>query len=159
MELIFMQLKPQKRMAAELTKRSRKKIVFDPENLEDIKGAITKFDINSLIKRGVIKVLPKKGISRGRARKKAEQKRKGRQKGHGSRKGKKTARFPKKRRWISRVRIQRRVLRNLRDKKKIERKTYRDLYLKVKGGFFRSKRHLYLYINERDLSIKNEKKN
>ena len=155
-----MQLSSQKRMAAELAKRSKKKIVFDPDRLEEIKDAITKFDIKALIKRGVIKVLPKRGISRGRARKRAEQKRKGRQKGHGSRKGTKFARFPKKRRWISKVRTQRSMLKSLKERKMIDRKTYRNLYLKIKGGFFRSKRHLNLYITEHELLIKkNEKKN
>jgi large subunit ribosomal protein L19e len=154
-----MQLKTQKRIAALLTKRSKKKIVFDPDKIEEIKKTITKFDIKSLMKRGLIKVLPKRGISRGRARKKAQQKRKGRQRGYGSRKGKKTARFHKKRKWINRVRIQRILLKYLRDKDMIERKTYRNLYSKVSGGFFRSRRHLNLYIHEHNLLKKNEKKN
>ena len=39
----------------------------------------------------------------------------------------------------------------LREKEIIEKKVYRDLYLKSKGGFFRSKRHLKLYIDEHGL--------
>jgi large subunit ribosomal protein L19e len=146
-----MELKVQKKLAAAVLKCSKSRIKFDPERLDEIKEAITKVDIKSLIKDNAISRKPVNNTSRFRARKKIVQKRKGRQKGAGSRKGKVTARLPKKRRWINRIRIQREFLKYLRDKEFIDKKVCRDLYLKCKGGFFRSKRHLKLYIDEHGL--------
>lgn len=146
-----MKLNNQHRIAANILKCSEKKIWLDPDRLSDIKEAITKVDIRSLIKEGVIRKKPAKGVSRVRARKILEQKRKGRQKGQGSKKGKRTARLSKKRGWINKIRAQRILLNDLRGKKKISKKEYRDLYIKAKGGFFRSKRHIMLYIEEHGL--------
>jgi large subunit ribosomal protein L19e len=146
-----MKLKLQKRLAAELLKCSKKRISLDTARLDDIKEAITKADIRSLISEGTIKRKPAKNISRGRARKIATQKRKGRRKGLGKRKGKKTARLPKKEAWMDRIRTQRRFLKELKEKGIIPSLTYQQLYMKSKGGFFRSKRHIKLYIEEHDL--------
>ena len=46
----------------------------------------------------------------------------------------------------------------LKDKGLLDNKNYKELYLKAKGGFFRSERHLKTYINERGLIIKDGKK-
>ena len=85
------------------------------------------------------------------------QKRKGRRKGIGSRKGKFTARLKPKKTWMSKIRVQRDFLKELKLKKLINNQNYRNLYLKAKGGFFRNKRHLKTYVNERGL-IENGKK-
>lgn len=143
-----MELTVQKRLAAQILKCSEKKIVFNPERLDDIKEAITKLDIRGLIKQGAIIKKPIRGISRVRARKIQVQKSKGQRKGHGSRKGKSTAREPKKRKWMNHVRLQRTFLKELKEKSIIDGKTYRNLYSKVGGGFFRSKRHIKLYMGE-----------
>ena len=149
-----MQLKIQKRLAAQILKCGQRRVLFDTDRLEDIKEAITKVDLSSLINDGAIKEKPMKKVSRGRARKTAEQKRKGRRKGAGSRKGKKTARLPKKLSWIHTIRIQRSFLNELKEKEIIPRATYRKLYMKSKSGFFRSKRHIKLYIEEHGLAKK-----
>lgn len=146
-----MELKTQKRLAANILKCSKKRIWLDPNRLDEIKEAITKFDIKNLIRDEAIKVKRKKGISKFRARKKKEQKRKGRQKGFGSRKGKRTARLSKKDAWKNSIRVQRRYLKEIKAEGAIERKVYRNLYLKSKGGFFRSKRHIKLYIEDHGL--------
>ncbi len=151
-----MKLDIQKRLAAEILGCSKKRIKLDLERLADIKEAITKADIRNLIKENAIKKIPKKGVSRGRARKRAIQKKKGRQKGEGSRKGGKNARLPKKEAWINRVRAQRLFLKALKDKGVIDSKLYRELYLKSKGGFFRSKRHIKIYLEGKEL-LENEK--
>ena len=101
-----MKLNNQKRIAAKLLNCSKKRVVFDTERLEEIKEAITKADLRGLIKDKAISAKPVKGVSRGRARKRQEQRRKGRQKGHSSRKGKKTARSPKKKVWMKKIRNQ-----------------------------------------------------
>lgn len=143
-----MNLKNKKRISASLLKAGLKRVWFNPDKLSEIKEGITKDDMRSLIKEGTIRVKQKKGISRGRLRKKLIQKRKGRGKGYGTRKGKATARMPRKRVWINKVRKQRGFIKLLKDKKVIDSKAYLQLRLKIKGGFFRSKRHLKLYLEE-----------
>jgi len=151
-----MKLKIQKRLSGIILKCSQKRIVFDPERLDEIKEAITKADIRGLIKDGAIFSKPKKGISKFRARKIKRQKRKERQKGHGSRKGKKNARLSKKNFWMDRIRAQRDLLRRIKEKGLITNKTHKLLYAKAKGGFFRSVRHIKLYLEEHNL-IKKKK--
>ena len=153
-----MKLKSQKRIAAQVLKVGLNKVWLDPERVDDIKEAITKADIRSLIKSGVIKAQKLKTISRARFRKKLEQKRKGRSHGLGSRKGSKNARLTKKRAWINKIRVQRRLIKTLLKKGMIDHKAYYDLYGKSKGGFFRNKRHLQLYLTENNLVIKNGNK-
>ena len=53
--------------------------------------------------------------------------------------------------WISKIRAQRKFLKNLRERRLIDKKTYRRLYRLSKGGFFRSIAHLKLYIKEHKL--------
>tara|TARA_Y100000310_G_C20547552_1_gene746353 strand:- start:248 stop:724 length:477 start_codon:yes stop_codon:yes gene_type:complete len=148
----------QKRLAAQVLKCSPKRIKLDNLRMEDIKKAITKVDIKSLVKEKVIKRKPVKGIAKFRTRKKKAQKKKGMQRGYGSRKGTKNLRLGKKRRWINLIRAQRNLLKDLRDRKRISKESYRELYLKAKSGFFRNKRHIKLYIGEQNLlKQRNEK--
>ena len=143
-----MMLKTQKRIAASVLKCSPKKVAFNTERLSDIKEAITKQDIKTLISEGAVKKVKGNEQSRAGARARAAQRSKGRQRGQGSRKGKATARLPKKKRWIAKIRLQRKLLKMMRDDNSITKNTYRELYMKSKGGFFRSKRHLELYVSE-----------
>lgn len=147
-----MKLTVQKRLSAAILKCSPKRIKFDPKRLNDIKEAITKADLKTLINEKTITRIPARGISRVRARKRAEQRKKGLQKGPGSRKAKKTATMTKKDSWIKRIRIQREFLKELKEKQIIDAPTYKNLYRKSKGGFFRSKRHIKLYIDEHELA-------
>jgi large subunit ribosomal protein L19e len=147
-------LQTQKRLAGQILKAAPKRIRFDPSKLHDIKAAITKRDINTLIKQGVITVIPKRGVSRARAVHHAIQKSKGLRKGAGSKEGKATARNPSKRAWISKIRSQRKFIEELREKKIITLESYRVLYAKSKGGFFRNVRHIKIYINEQNLATR-----
>ena len=149
-----MMLRPQKRIAAVLLKCSPKKVLFDQEKLEEIKNSITKLDMKSLIENGTVKKIRTNMQSRSRARFRASQKSKGRRKGHGSRKGTSNSRLPRKKRWMLKIRLQRSLLRGMREKKEISQQDYRDLYMKTKGGFFRSRRHLELYISEHNMRKK-----
>lgn len=157
--MIYMELKTQKRLAAQVLKCSEKRVIFDTSLLEDIKESITKADIRGLVNDGAIVKKQKKGVSRGRARKRAVQRRKGRQQGPGSRKGKRTARLPRKRAWINSIRSQRKLIKELKDKSIITKKDYRLIYMKCKGGFFRSRRHIKLYIKEHGLAKNGTSKN
>ena len=144
-------MKPQKRLAAQILKCSPHRVRFDPERLSDIEEAITKVDIKGLVKEGAIKEKPITGIARGRARKTARQKSKGQRKGHGSRKGTAFAREGRKKAWMNKIRAQRRVLRELREKGMIDGRSFREIYSKAGGGYFRSVRHVKLYIEEKGL--------
>ncbi|MEM2509125.1 MAG: 50S ribosomal protein L19e, partial [Candidatus Thermoplasmatota archaeon] len=129
-----MNLRYQRRIAADLLKCGENRVWMDPEKIEEIKKAVTRRDIENLINMGLIKKKMEKGISRGRTRKRILQKKKGRRKGHGSRKGKAGARLSSKERWIKTIRPIRAYLRELRDKGIINEKTYRLYYRRAKGG-------------------------
>lgn len=145
-----MNLKVQKRLAAQIFGCSPDRVVFNDDRLEDIKQAITKRDLKLLIGDGAITKKPGNFTSKFRARKLAVQKRKGRRAGPGSKKGKATARANPKQIWMHKIRIQREFLVLLLEKKIITRLAYRELYLKSKGGYFRSRRHIKLYLQEHE---------
>lgn len=148
-------MKLQKKLASRILKTGTKRVKIKPGEEKTVKEAITKFDVKKLIKKKIIQKKQKKGISRVRANKIRKQKQKGRRKGKGSRKGKASARTNPKKTWINKIRAQRKLINSLKNKKKISKKTYRELYLKSKGGFFRSVNHIKLYIKENNL-LKNE---
>lgn len=137
-----MDLKNQRRMAAEILKCGVNRVWIDPNKIEDVAEAVTRGDVRSMINSGTIRALQKKGVSRGRARLYSSKKAKGHHRGHGSRKGAKKARSPKKEAWMKTIRPIRRQLKELRDEGKITREVYRKFYLKAKGGAFKSKAHL-----------------
>ena len=141
-----MDLKNQKRMAAELLGCGETRVWIDPNRTEDVADAITRADIRTAIESGTIKALPKKGVSRGRARYNAAQKKKGRQRGPGSRKGASGARTPTKSDWIQTIRPIRETLQGLRDEGKISKAVYRDFYMKAKGGMFKSRAHVLSHL-------------
>ena len=144
-----MRLTSQKKLAGQIFKCSPQKIRMDPARLEEIKESITKDDIRALIIDNAITARKVQKSSKGRIRKNKAQKRKGRQSGQGSRKGRKRARLSKKTVWVNKIRKQRKFLRELKVKTLIAPTSFRELYRKAKGGLFRSKEHLKLYINER----------
>ncbi|CAB3287420.1 50S ribosomal protein L19e [Methanocaldococcus lauensis] len=146
-----MDVSVQRKLAAEILKCGIDRVWIDPTQLERVKMAMTRDDIRSLIKDGVIKKKQKKGISSARVKKLKEQKKKGRRRGPGSRRGAAGARTPPKERWMATIRALRKTLKYLRDSGKIDRKVYRKLYRMAKGGAFRSKSHLFLYMKEHDL--------
>lgn len=151
-----MDLKLQKRLAGQLLKCSTKKIWCDPEQLKDLKEAITKTDIRRLVTTGMIRIKPKRGVSRSRARHIATQKSKGLRKHAGSRKGPSTSRLSRKDAWMNKIRLQRKFLAELKLAGYLDSKTFRELYLKSKGGFFRSIRHIKLYGEEHKLFKKQQ---
>lgn len=151
-------LKLQKTLTANAYGVGRSKVKIDFEQREEVKEAITKADIRSLVESGVIKITQTIGTSRRRARDRVLKRKVGRQDGDSKKKGKSTARTPKKRVWINKVRLQRKVLSNLKKSGKLATSDHRMLYLKSKGGFFRSKKHLTQYINQNKLLKKGVKK-
>lgn len=133
-----MNLKLQKRLAKAVLGVGERRVWFDPEKMAEIKEAITRGDIRSLVSKRYIKVKPKGGIT----------KRKKGKKGPGRRKGKKGAREGKKRKWISKIRAIRKLLNQMRRNKTVDAKTYRRLYRLSKGNFFRDRSHVKLYVTK-----------
>ena len=146
-----MNLKNQRRVAAQLLKCGSNRVWIDPNKLEDASDAITRADVRTLIDSGAVYAKQKKGISRARTNYVKAQKAKGRRRGHGSRRGRKGARKPTKETWIQTIRPIRRKLRELRDAGKIEPSTYREYYLKAKGGVFKSRPHLESHLKAEGL--------
>jgi len=141
-----MNLRNQRRIAAEVLKCGRHRVWIDPDEIEEVKKAVTRQDIRNLIKKGIVSAKKKKGVSRARARILHEQRKKGRRRGHGSRKGAAYARRPKKVRWILTIRPIRRYLRQLRDDGVITPAVYRRYYVRAKGGEFKNKHHLRTHL-------------
>ncbi len=137
-----MDLKNQRRMAAEILKCGENRVWIHPDYTDDVSEKITRSDIREAIQQRLIQARQKKGTSRTKAERARLQRKKGRRRGHGSRKGGQKARYPKKERWIKTIRPIRERLRELRDSGKIEVRTYREFYRKSKGGMFKSKAHL-----------------
>lgn len=146
-----MNLRNKRKIAASMLKVGFGRVWFDQNRLNDIKEAITKDDLRRVLAGGAILVKQKKGVSRGRFRKVLTQKRKGRRSGPGSRKGIMTARLSRKTIWVDNIRSQRDLFRKLLKSAVITDKVYGMLRKKAKGGFFRSRRHIKLFLTENKL--------
>jgi len=147
-------LKLQKKLAKKVLGVGNKRIKIDSAVAEEIKEAITRADIKDLVEDGAIEVVQKKGVSRHRARARHLQRKKGRQRGHGLRKGKAGARTPKKQVWMAKIRRIRAELKSLRVDAVLGAETYRLLYRRAGGGFFRDRGHLLVYIKQHKLAKK-----
>jgi len=138
----------QRRLAAEVLEIGVNRVWLNPEASKDIAAALTREDIRKLIEEDKVGARPIRGVSRGRARKVDETRKYGHRKGHGSRSGAKGARRPKKQQWMKKIRALRSRLRELRETEKIDATTYRKLYVKAKGGEYRSRAHLDSHIEQ-----------
>jgi large subunit ribosomal protein L19e len=152
-----MKLNVQKRLAAQILKCSPKRVKFDLERLEEIKESITKQDLRGLISDGAINKVHSQGSSKVRARKIKSQKKAGNRRGQGSRKGKFHARSPRKETWMNAIRKQRALLKSMKENGIVSHDSFKELYKKAKGGFFRSVRHIKLYIEEHEMIIRGKK--
>ncbi|MFW9994619.1 MAG: 50S ribosomal protein L19e [Candidatus Odinarchaeota archaeon] len=153
-----MDLKAQRRIAAEIMKVGVNRVYINPDVMDDVSMALTRDDIKKLIADGYIGKHRYTGVSRGRSAQLHKQKRRGQRTGHGTRKGPAGARTPSKRAWINKIRPQRRYLKYLRDNELIAVSDYRKLYLKAKGGAFRNVSHLRHTIESSDLLKKTKAK-
>lgn len=144
-----MSLEVQKKIASQLMKCGVSRVRF--KDVKAAEEALTRNDIRDLINNGKIIKIQKKGSSKFRWRKKLEQKKKGRMQGFGSRKGTRNARAPEKKSWMETVRPLRKLLKNLRENDQITTPVYSKIYMRIKGGAFRSKSHLMLYLKEHEL--------
>ncbi len=144
-----MDLSYQKKLAAKILKCGVSRIRVEPA--KEVEEALTKDDVRALIQKGLITKTQKRGAAKARARSVFRQKKRGRRKGPGSKKGTRKSRSPPKQNWMITVRALRRLLKELKETKKIDNKAYKDLYRKIKGGYFRNKQHLLLYLKDTGL--------
>jgi len=137
-----MELNKLRVLAAKTLKVGKSRIrITDTEKASE---AITREDVRTLHKEGAIKILPATGTSRGRARVLAAKKKAGGRRGPGKRKGTKKTREKKKKKWMIQVRAQRK---KLKQKKPLN---YRKVYRMIKGGYFKSVKHLETFINKKE---------
>lgn len=134
-----MSLKSQRRLAAEILKVGEGRVWIDPNRIEDVEAAITREEIRKLIHEGIILSLPKKGVSRARARVLQEKKKKGLRRGPGRKSGSAKARVSKKQAWMKKIRPLRKKLRELKASRAITESVYRQLYNMAGSGVFESK--------------------
>lgn len=139
-------LTAQRRLAADVLDVGENRVWFDPNAQGDIASAITREEIRELVDEGRIRAEPKRGNSRGRARKRNEKRAYGHRKGTGSRHGKATARHDDREEWVDGIRAQRRELRELRDSGELDASQYREVYNKASGGEFDSIRYMRAYV-------------
>lgn len=138
----IMSIKTIRRIAASLLNCGESRVIFDPSRLEEISKAVTKEDVRALIKNKAISKARKKGVSRSIGKIRAERKKR-RGSGIGSRRGSKKTRSLSLG-WTERIRAQRALLRKLNLKV-----GYREVYKKIKGGEFKDRAHLLMFLKER----------
>ncbi|RLE82721.1 MAG: 50S ribosomal protein L19e [Thermoprotei archaeon] len=138
-----------RRLAAKILGVGVHRVWIDPEQLERVSTVISREEVRKLIKEGVIRKKPIRGISRYRIKVRKAKKRKGRRRGPGSKKG---PRYYEKELWMRRIRALRKFLKYLKSRKIIDKRTYRYLYRLAKGGMFRSVSHMKSYIEEHKLA-------
>ena len=133
----------QKRLAAKILKAGESRVWLDPKKMKEIEKAITRIDIKKLIKQKSIKAKPEKLHKRVLSSKL--------RRGPGSKKGSRYAKVSKKDRWISTVRPLRRMLKEMKTSQQIDNPTYKKMRSLVKGGMFRNRTHLKLYLEQHNL--------
>lgn len=134
-----MSLRGQRRLAASLLNAGVNRVWIDPEEADRVRSAITRREVQTLIKEGRIRLLARRGVSRGRARV-------SKRKNAGSRKG---GLGRGKTEWVLKIRVVRRHLRRLRDSRQLSPASYRTLVGMAKGGAFRNSSHVDEYVKAR----------
>jgi len=96
-------LKSQRRLASAVMKIGEGRVWIDPERIDYVEAAITREEIRKLVREGVIKSLPEKGVCRVRARVLKKKRKKGLRRGPGGKSGSARSKISKKQAWINRI--------------------------------------------------------
>src|SRR3989338_2886203 len=138
-----MSLKTVKRVASRLFACGETRVsIVDAKRASE---ALSADDVRELAKTGAIKILPKVGVGRGKARRVESRRHSGRGRGEGTKHGSPNAVLSLKTRWITKVRALRAALRA--SKHMLSNKDYAKLYRMVKGNAFTSRRQLREHIS------------
>lgn len=130
-----------KRMAADIMGVGESKIWIDSTQMTKAAEAMTRDDVRNLVSQRIVRKRKDQGHSHGGARILHAKKRVGRKKGPGKRTGTKKTRSQPKKQWQTRVRALRQALRELKTSGKMKG-NYANHYRKIKGNYFRGKKHL-----------------
>src|SRR5574339_268620 len=114
-------LKKKRELVARMLNVGANRVRFEPDKLDDIADSITREDIRSLIKNGVIWTAKTKGTSRAGAKAKLQ---------------------------VKKIRTMKYHLKILKSRNDINRDIFWSLYKKVNGGQIRSLSHLRENIRE-----------
>ncbi|KAH0572472.1 Ribosomal protein L19 [Spironucleus salmonicida] len=150
----------QKRLAADILKCGKKRVLFSPQREKVIAGYTSRSAIRNLISSSMVFKAPVNAASKGRFRIRRAAKSLGRHSGHGKRRGTREARAPSKSMWIKRIRALRKMIIKFRDEKKIDATQYHELYFRIKGNQFKNKRVLLEFvINMREEKVRAVERN
>jgi large subunit ribosomal protein L19e len=137
-----MSVKTVRRIAGKLLNSGTSRIrILDAKRASE---ALTREDVRGLIKEKIVIVLPKQGISRGKARITQSRKQAGRGRGEGKTKGARYAGVSRKQLWMRKVRALRKTLKN--NSFRLESADYRIIYRMVSGNAFRGRKQLLDYV-------------
>ena len=129
----------QRRLASQLLGVGENRVWLEPGMLKEIGDAITKADIEALIKDGAIKKHPVQGVKRRAGRIRQLRKRKRRARGQGKRKKVLTQR---KRVYVARIRKIRVYLAGLKAQGTIDNQQYKRFRLLAKAGLIKNKQDI-----------------
>lgn len=131
-----------KRLASDILGVGESKIRIKPEDVGRAESALTREDVRALIKDKIVYVKRKPGFKvLNRRRKKLS----------GSRRGSMNTRTPEKGKWMTNVRAQRKYLAQLVSEGSLDKKQKRRVYLRIKGGSFKGKKAMLMYLQEAGL--------
>jgi large subunit ribosomal protein L19e len=138
-----------KRLASQVFNVGANRIkIIDPKKVND-KTVATKEDIRQYYKEGLIKIKPVKGTLSKKVKQKISKK--PRRRGKGSLKGSKNTRIKRKQSHMKKIRVLRSYLKELILTGALDKQMKNPIYLKIKGGQFKSKRALYTYLKDNGL--------
>lgn len=129
----------QKRLAAKVMRVGVNKVWFDPDRIPEIKEAITKADIEVLIKEKAIKRKPTAGFKRRKGKIRQLRKKKGRGRGHGR---KKKIIKSKKKKYMARIRNLRGYISLLKQRGTISNELSTKLRRLAKASIVRNKKDI-----------------
>ena len=147
----------QRRLAASVLKIGQHKVWLDPMRINDVKDALTKVDIEELIKdnaiKSKIKMKKKENVEIAKKYPKKKARKRRRSTGHIRKKLKK-----RKEKYVKLIRKLRKFLKMLRLNGTLTTKEHNYLRKLAKAGQFKSRRHLQEHIKEKEYKEMLEKK-
>ncbi len=132
-----------KRLASDLLGVGENKIRINPAEIKRTEEAMTRVDVLSLIKDGVVYKIPKSGRRKNEKRPRRST---GKRRGRGT--------IHQKEEWMKKVRSQRKYLKELLKSGELVKEFKRSVYGKIKSGIFKSKKTMYTYLKENNMMTK-----